>query len=204
MDLKQLPRDLVDLELRALRLPLDVFRTVTARGGADGPQTSDEQTRQATFDEVVGRTKELAGAVLRQDALARQGHLQRAKADELRKAIARDALAEQQKVEADRELAEKRSEVQQERTQVARETTRRKAEVQRQKQAEKARVEQEFEQREAEVEARTGRKKALVDKAEASVKADRAAKVGEAAQHEQAADKAKATAEKLDRARNVG
>jgi len=101
MDLKQLPRDVIDFELRALRLPLDVFRTVTARG-TEGGRTEEEQARQATFDEVVGRTKELAGSLLRQDSLARQGSLQRAKADELRKALARDALAEQQKAEADR------------------------------------------------------------------------------------------------------
>lgn len=64
------------------------------------------EAREGLLDSVVGKTKEVAGAVLGKSDLVEEGQLQQAEADRRKAAVASDALADAKRKQAADELRE--------------------------------------------------------------------------------------------------
>ncbi len=155
---------------------------------------------RGVIDRLAGKTKEVAGAVLRNDDLKQEGQLQQTKADVERQA-ARDAeVAAQREAEADVRTTERELEV--ERRRLAAETA---AEAERdmldrEHQTKEAAVEQAAAQREELVERQAEAEHTATARAEAAAQRERLAAESEAAAKEREAAQAREAAAALDEA----
>jgi hypothetical protein len=77
------------------------------------------------FDSLAAAVRELAGGVLRDDEMVHAGRLQRARVEELRRAAALDARAEQTREQADEQLQARRERDALQRAQTRQETKQR-------------------------------------------------------------------------------
>src|SRR5438270_5496354 len=97
MDLKQLPRNVLHIEYRLLRLPLTLFETITGNGPEQTAQGTGQEASRGLVEDVIGRAKQFAGIVMGDNRLTAEGQLQQAKGDQLRDAAAQDLVAAQQR-----------------------------------------------------------------------------------------------------------
>ena len=185
MDLLDIPRNALRVQMRLLRLPLTAYETFT-RGD------------QPIADDLAGKAKEIAGTVFGNKDMTDEGKLQQVKADQKREAEAREVIAKKERQEANKEFAQRQQQLEQERNRVARETAEREAKLERERAAAKARVDQQIDQREEVVERQAEAKKASVASKQTKAAQQRAVKVGAAAAQEQAAEDAKRDAEALE------
>jgi uncharacterized protein YjbJ (UPF0337 family) len=204
MDLRELPRTALHVQLRLLRLPLTIFETATGRG--DGQRLSSRpqaEARQGLVDNVIGRAREVAGIVLGDDRLTAKGQVQQAKGEELREAAASEVIARQQRERAEAEFADRRRQVDRQRAEVDRKEAAEVARVERERAAKKADAEREAEARK-EAAARTAEvERAKVARKQAKATQKRAAKSAGAARKRKAADAARQTAEVLEDTRTT-
>src|SRR4051794_39352912 len=105
MDLKQLPRTVLHVEYRLLRLPLTLFETVTGRGEQAPVQGMGQEASRGLVEAIVGRARRLFGFVRAATPLPAEGQLQQAKGEELREAAAKDVVAGRQRQQAAQEYA---------------------------------------------------------------------------------------------------
>lgn len=193
MQLQQIPRTIVRAGLRTARLPLSAAELVLRRGEHDV-----EWAPTMAFDSFEATVKQLAGSVLHDDELSREGQLAQARVAQLRKAAELDAVAEGRKAQADAEFQERRELDEERRRQVDRQAAEREAALERERNEKKRRT--------AEEDARKRRQAAKVEAVEEKVVAreDRAARTTriaaerDALQHEREAVNAKGRVTKVD------
>lgn len=179
MPFQNLSRTLVRTTFEVARLPLHAVERVVHRDDArEWPPT-------LAFDGIGGAVKQVVGSITRDDELVREGRLAQARVTELRRAASLQALAEQQRLQADREYQQRVETEEQRRVEAADQARARKAAVERQEAERK---------RQAEEEAR--RKEAAARQVEQSMQQDvvaeeRAARAAEVAAGQQAVRKAK-------------
>ena len=88
------------------------------------------EAREGLKDAIVGKAKEVAGAVSGNDSLTAEGQLQQTEASHRRDATARQSLADAQQAEAEQKQAAERRQAEQEREQTRREAEQVSANVQ--------------------------------------------------------------------------
>jgi hypothetical protein len=115
--LQEIPRAAVRTTLALARLPLTVVEAVR---GSD-----PEWPPAVAFDSLAADVREVAGGVLRDDEMVHAARLQRARAEELRRAAALDERAESTRERADEQLQARRERDEQQREKVRRETKQR-------------------------------------------------------------------------------
>jgi hypothetical protein len=107
IDLSTIPRTAVEQWLGVVRLPLTAAAAVTRHG-------DDESWPPAlAFDSFEARVKAAAASVLHDDQLAEAADLGEQRIARLRDAIALEAAADQKRMQADEELAQRRDGAQQ-------------------------------------------------------------------------------------------
>jgi uncharacterized protein YjbJ (UPF0337 family) len=116
----------------------------------DGVRVSKDQekateAREGLKDAIVGKAKEVAGAVTKNDSLTAEGQLQQTEATNRREATARDSLAEAQQSEAEQKAAAARREAEQEREQARRDAAQVSSKVQQERAQEKSAAEKQAE-----------------------------------------------------------
>jgi len=164
--LQEIPRTVVRVWLRTARLPLQAVEVVAHRGdhGTEWPPA-------LAFESFEAQVKQVAGSVLRDDALVEEGRLTEAKVVQLRKAATLETVAERRKATADAKLAAQRESAGQRRRRVEHDATKREAALERERAAKKHRVEREAGQKkQAAARAETARSKALERQERAAAK----------------------------------
>ena len=145
MDIKAFPRKWLDLNLQVARLPLSLAERVTGHTNGDaatwGPAIA--------FEGAEASVKQAVGTLLRDEVLLDDARLQQAKVDELREAVARTLIAEQERSDADAELRAKREQAEQQRRRAAEEAERRKQQLEREKAEAKRKVQEEADRKKA-------------------------------------------------------
>ena len=200
MEIQQLPRTMLRVQYRLLRLPLTVFEAVTNRGAFAGSGTKEDDTRRSLVENVIGKAKQVVGTVFDSDSLLAEGRLQEAKAEQQREAGTREAIAEQEESTAERRFRERQEDVQEERARVAEEAAAREAEIERDREAALSRVEEEVADREAAEKRRTRARKTTVDHRATAARHERDEKKAGSARKKGAAAEARARAEELEKA----
>lgn len=151
-------------------------------------------------ERLKGKAKQVAGNVLDDDLLKTEGHLQEAKVDAGEEAKARTAEAEAEAQRADLLAREKEISVERQRlaTEEAAET--REAKLERERLAEEQRIEREHAAKEAAVERQERAQEAAIASDEMKAAQERSIDLREASALEAEAERARATADALDRA----
>lgn len=103
------------------------------------------EAREGLKDAILGKAKEVAGAVSGNDSLTAEGQLQQTEASNRRDATTRDSLADAQKAEAEQRHADERRAAEEEREQARREAEQVSGKVQQERAAEKSAAEKEAE-----------------------------------------------------------
>jgi uncharacterized protein YjbJ (UPF0337 family) len=201
MDLKQLPRNVLYVEYRLLRLPLTLFEVATGRGEGAAVQGTGQEASRGLVEDVVGRVKQFAGIVLGDNHLAAEGQLQQAKGEELREAAAKDVVASRQRQAAAKEYAADQRQLTAERTKVEREKAQQENELEQRRRAEKARVDEQAKARKAAARQAAKAEQAAVDRQAAQVARKRASRTATAGAQKSAAAQARAEAQRLEKLR---
>lgn len=149
MDLRAIPRRILDTQLRLARVPLDA-----AGRFANREENKALWAPSLAFDATEATIKDTLGAILRDETLRNDAALLRAKVDELREAAARLTKAERERLEADAEYQADLERVEQQRIQAERDA-----------QQQEARVEQERAEAKRAVAEQTARQKNATRKA---------------------------------------
>ncbi|MGI8757668.1 MAG: hypothetical protein ACR2MB_17785 [Acidimicrobiales bacterium] len=152
----------------------------------------------STVDRLKGKAKSLAGAVLGNEDLEREGHLHEERADALDDAQRLDAEAAEQEHEA--RLAEREQEITEERALLDLEEAEDKAQarIAADKASEEARISREAADRKQAATAQAGAQKAAATRSETAAVGDHGSEVRDAASLAAAADQAREEAERLD------
>lgn len=195
MQLQRIPRTIVCTSLRTARLPLDAVEAVVHRGEHDG-----EWLPAIAFDSFEATVKQLAGSLLHDDELTREGRLAQARVAQLREAVELEAVADQYTARAEAEFEERRQTDEQHREEVQQQADRREAALARERAEDKRRA--------AEAQARKRKQAAQMEKVEEKIveredrvaRATRIAAERDALQHERKAVAAKARVTDLDEA----
>lgn len=125
-------------------MPGDLFgdgMTMTTNSAADA--------REGLLDTVKGKTKEVAGALIGNDALVEEGQIQQAEADRRTQAVADEAIAGAERREAGQELREANAEVHRDEVAAAAEADRKKRAAEQQRAAQHALAEGDADRQEA-------------------------------------------------------
>lgn len=191
MKLTALPRTALRIQWRLVRLPLTVFEVVTG----DGPDQG------AARKGLVGRTKQLVGVVLGDDAAVAEGALQEATANKEREAAANETVAATKRERAEEEFSSHRQLTEQRRAEVAAERAREKSRLEAERAQRKAEAEAEVRRRERTVEAAARAKKKKAASKRAQADRQRAQRTAAAAAREESAEELERKAETLARAR---
>lgn len=102
MQVQDISRAYVRTVLHAVRLPLDAAQTVLHRG-----EQGSEWPPALAFDAFEASVKQVVGSFLRDDGLIEEGRLGQAKVDQLRRAVTLEAVADQERVQADDQYAQR-------------------------------------------------------------------------------------------------
>src|SRR3954453_6359435 len=89
-----IPRTTLRAWLAAGRVPLGVAERLFGRGAEDWPPTLAYEGFEAGGKQLGAGVKQVVGSVLRDEDLVREGDLERAKVDRLRKAATLEAEAD--------------------------------------------------------------------------------------------------------------
>jgi uncharacterized protein YjbJ (UPF0337 family) len=159
---------------------------------------SPETVAGGPLGKVVGKLKEVAGKVTRQDDLAREGRLQQAGADAEREAEERQTVSEQAAREA--ELERQRREAELEREQLAAEVQEldERDRIEREAAQQRAAVEAETRQQQRAVQAETSRAQEDAERRAATAVSDHTRDAEAVERIEAAANRADGTADMLD------
>src|SRR5947209_6895970 len=201
MDLKRLPRNLLYVEYRLLRLPLTLFEVATGRGEGAAVQGTGQEASRGLIEDLFGRVKQFAGIVMGDNRLTAEGQLQQAKGEELREAAAKDVVASRQRQAAAQEFAAEQRHLAAERAQVERQKVQEENELDGRRRAEKARVDEQTRARKAASRQATKAEQAAVDRQAAQVVRKRASRTAAAGAQKSAAAQARAEAQRLEKVR---
>ena len=135
MDITTLPRELINLNLRAARLPLTAVELVARRG-----QGSAEWPPAIAFESAQATVRETFGGLLHDEILLADGRLQRAKVNELRHALEAKAEAVRKQAEADERYEERKSQVERQEQQAEQQAGQRQRQLEREKARAKGKV----------------------------------------------------------------
>lgn len=172
-----IPSKLVRTYLHAARTPLTVTERVLGHAG------DEEWAPSLAFSGFEANVLQVAGGVLRDESLGREGALLAAKVQRLREAATLDTIAEQRRAEADDELERRRAQAEQRRDDAAARAEQAKQAAERvaQRQAEqRAREEQQQAERDAAAQRKAAAKRERTAKA-ATLRTERAALAAERA-----------------------
>src|SRR3954451_15404464 len=133
--LQEVPRTVVRAWLRGARLPLQAVEAVVHRGEHD-----TEWPPKLAFDSFESQVKQVAGSVLRDDDLVREGRLIQAKVEQLRKAATLETIAERREATAAAKFDARREAAEERRQRVERDAQRRTEAAERDAQQKKQRV----------------------------------------------------------------
>jgi hypothetical protein len=201
MDLLRVPKTAARVSFRLVRLPLTTYEVFTQAD--EEPVDAADAARQGLVVGTVGKVKQIAGIVLGDESLVRQGQLAEARAEEAQEAATNAAVAERKRDKAQQEYAQRQAEVTDQRVEAAKEEAQRKAELERERQERKAAADDSIDLRADQVErAAEARKKAAAEKQRRAAAKKTATSV-EAAQREKAANEAQRKAKTLERARTA-
>jgi len=150
------------------------------------------------FERLKGKAKEVAGAVLGNDALKREGRLHEEKADAVEEAGRLDRQAAQERAEAAVTARERQLAVEQQRLAAEASAETREARLERERIESEAWINREHAHEAIKVERQGAAAEAALDADEVRAARERAEQVREAARIERAAHEARATAELLD------
>jgi hypothetical protein len=198
MDLLSVPKSAARLSVRLLRLPLTTYEVFTQERAGDDAVVAAQQGLVAG---AAGKLKQIAGVVLGDDTMVREGHLQQARAEEAQEAATNAAIAERKREKAQQEYAQRQAQLTDERVAVAAEEAQRKAELERERQERKAQADADIDQREQQAARAAQARKATAAKKQQRAAAKKTVTSVEAAQREQAAKEAERKAKTLERAR---
>ena len=106
MPITTIPRTLIKASLQGLRLPLTAVERVT-HNVSDNDQAGQNWPPAVAFDSFEAGAKQMLGSLLRDDELVKEGKLQQAKLDELRRAASLRAEAQQTRAQADDQLLQR-------------------------------------------------------------------------------------------------
>jgi len=106
MDITTLPRELINLNLRAARLPLTAFELVARRG-----QDAALWPPAIAFESAEATVRETLGGLLRDETLVADARLQRVRVNELRHALESKAAAVEKQAEADQQYQQRKAQV---------------------------------------------------------------------------------------------
>jgi hypothetical protein len=109
---RKLPGLVVGTSLQAARLPLNAAAKVTGQSG------NEEWKPAVLFEGAEATVERTLGGLLRDDALLSRGQLRQARIAKLKQAVQLETIAEQERLEADNELATRRDAVERRREQV--------------------------------------------------------------------------------------
>ena len=101
------------------------------------------EAREGLKDAILGKAKEVAGAVTNNDSLTAEGQLQQTEATNRREATAQQSLADAEQAEAEQKVARERQEAERERAQARREAADVANRVQQDRAGEKSQAERE-------------------------------------------------------------
>jgi hypothetical protein len=142
MDIMTIPRRVLGLNLELARLPLTAYERV-ARGG-DGSWAG-----AIAFDTAEAAVKEAFGNLWHDEQLLTDARLQRAKAQQLRTALEREAEAEAKRAQADTELERRRTQAEAQRERVEETNEARRQRLEQEKQQAKQQLAEEAAQKKA-------------------------------------------------------
>ena len=193
MQLQQIPRTLVCTWLRTVRFPLDAVEAVVRRGEYDL-----EWPPAIAFDSFEATVKQLAGSILRDDELTRDGQVGQARVAQLRKAVELDAVAAQRKTEADAEFEQRRRADEQRRQEVQKQADQREVGLERERAEKKRRAAEDAARKRKQAAQVETIEERIVERQDRAARATRIAVEREALQHEREAVTAKARVTDLD------
>ena len=104
MQIKEIPRDALELGFRGARLPLTVAEKLLARGESSWPPA-------VVFDKVEAGVKDIVGRATRDETLRASARLQRAKVTRLEEAMAERAHAAEVEQQAEARAEARRDEL---------------------------------------------------------------------------------------------
>ncbi len=135
MNLKTIPRELINLNLKAARLPVDTFQRVTRRG-----QDAAEWSVAIAIDSAEATVRETLGGLLGDSQLLDDARLQRAKVAQMRKAIEEKAAAARTEVQSEARYEQRKAAVEQQKDHVEQQANQREQQLEREKAQAKQRI----------------------------------------------------------------
>src|SRR3954471_7133523 len=157
MMITTIPRTTLRAWLAAGRVPLAVAERLFGRGAEDWPPT-------LAYEGFEAGVKQVVGSVLRDEDLVREGDLERAKVDRLRKAATLEAEADLRQEAADEALEQRRSRDRQRRQEATESGRRRKNQIAQDASRAKNEVEQQAEAVEQAIDEAESARKQAADK----------------------------------------
>src|SRR4051794_6505497 len=106
MAVTDVPRTFVNLSLQGLRLPLSAVERLTHHTAQEGSWPP-----AVAFEQLESTTRQFVGTLLRDDELVAEGRRQQAHARQVADALRLEAEAEQERLQADQQLADRRATV---------------------------------------------------------------------------------------------
>jgi uncharacterized protein YjbJ (UPF0337 family) len=152
------------------------------------------------FDRLKGKAKQVAGSVLENEQLEREGELHEEKADAAQEAKRREAEASQEREEADLVARERDLKIEEQRIAADETAEAREDAVERERAEKQQRIEREHVERKADAARDERARQAQITADEQQAARERAQTRREASQAENEAEQARSTAETLDRA----
>jgi uncharacterized protein YjbJ (UPF0337 family) len=174
---------------RRARNDYEEYRMPSENAGAGG-----------VFDRLKGKAKQVAGSVLENEQLEREGELHEEKADAAQEAKRREAEASQEREEADLVARERDLKIEEQRIAADETAEAREDAVERERAEKQQRIEREHVERKADAARDEQARQAQITADEQQAARERAQTRREASQAENEAEQARSTAETLDRA----
>jgi flagellar biosynthesis GTPase FlhF len=193
---RKLPGIVVGTSLQAARLPINAAARVTGQSG------NEEWPLSVAFEGVEAAVETTVGGLFRDDDLVSRGRLRQARITKLKEAGQLEAIAEQERVEADNELDARRDAAERRREQVEESAEQREKRLEQEAQKRKQEVSKSAAQRKAATKKQAAAAREAVERKERDAKLAAAEAETEALAKEKAAlsaeDKAVAVDEAID------
>ncbi|MCU1428723.1 MAG: hypothetical protein JWL83_2723 [Actinomycetia bacterium] len=192
--LHRIPSTMIRTWLHATRLPLRAAELVARRHDNDAPWPPS-----LAFESLEAQVKQVAGAVLRDDDLVREGFLIQARVAELRKAAELETVAQARRAAAAANHQTQQEKADQRRQRIEAETAARKRELERQRAAKRTELDREAQRKQTLAARETAASRKAVERQERAAARTRIATEREALRKERAATTAKKRAVNTDK-----
>jgi flagellar biosynthesis GTPase FlhF len=194
---RKLPGLVVGTTLQAARLPLSAAAKATGQAG------NEEWPPSLMFEGVEAAVETTVGGLLRDDTLVSRGRLRQARITKLKEAAQLDAIAESERVEADKDLAARKQAADKRREQIEETAEQREQRLEREADKRKQQVAKAAAQRKAATAKQTAAQRKVIERQERDANLAAAEAESKALSKEKAALVAEDTAVALDEAIEV-